>query len=55
MTQRTEVGLNVYNKNNTSISEGITMSYNVIDFNEGGETYKTTTYRYKFSVAGMYL
>ena len=30
------------------------MPYNVIDFNEGGGSYDTSTYRYTFSVAGTY-
>jgi hypothetical protein len=34
------------------ISSGSSMLYDVIDFNEGGGTYDTTTYRYTFSVAG---
>jgi hypothetical protein len=41
-------------KTNLSISSGLSMPYNVIDFNEGGGSYDTSTYRYTFSVAGTY-
>ena len=55
MTQRQEVRFNVYNKTANILSTGVNMPYDVIDFNEGGGTYDTTTYQYTFSVAGTYV
>ena len=55
MTQRQEVRFNVYNKTANILSTGVNMPYDVIDFNEGGWTYDTTTYQYTFSVAGTYV
>ena len=50
MTQRQEVRFNVYNRTANIISTGVNMPYDIIDFNEGGGTYDTTTYQYTFSV-----
>jgi len=55
MTQRQEVRFNVYNRTDNIISNGVNMPYDVIDFNEGGGTYDTSTYQYTFSVAGTYV
>ena len=55
MTQRQEVRFNVYNKTANILSTGVNMPYDVIDFNEGGGTYDTTTHQYTFSVAGTYV
>jgi len=55
MTQRQEVRFNVYNRTANIISTGVNMPYDIIDFNEGGGIYDTTTYQYTFSVAGTYV
>jgi hypothetical protein len=52
MTQRQEVRFNVSDKTANTISNGVNMPYDVIDFNEGGGIYDVTTYQFTFSVAG---
>lgn len=55
MTERQEVRFNVYGKNNTIVSNGTGMKYDLIDFNVGGGSYDTSTYKYTVAVAGTYL
>jgi len=55
MTERQEVRFNVYGKNNDIVSSGTGMKYDLIDFNVGGGSYSTSTYKYTVAVAGTYL
>jgi hypothetical protein len=55
MTERQEVRFNVYGKNNDIVSKGTGMKYDLIDFNVGGGSYSTSTYKYTVAVAGTYL
>ena len=55
MTERQEVRFNVYGKNNDVVSKGTGMKYDLIDFNVGGGSYSTSTYKYTVAVAGTYL
>ena len=48
MTLRQEVRFNVYSRTANIISTGVNMPYDVIDFNEVGGTYDTSTYQYTF-------
>ena len=54
MTQRTEARFKVVNRSNFNISNGQTLPYNIIVFNEGW-TYNTTSATYTIQNAGTYL
>ena len=55
MTEREKVCFKAYGKSNSVGGSGTSLPYNIIDFNIGGGSYNTSTYKYTVGVAGTYL